>query len=158
MEKNNKSQVEKSASTSVSRLWERVTTAFLTILYNLDGIPEPIALAVNLLWASLAISLIQASLWGTAGSHFEYAFMMLIGSGLFAFLYLKIRSGRNWARRLLFISCIIDVLALGDELLNRDAPVATLLFGIVVPLKLYALYLLFTRPGSTWFRNVTPVN
>lgn len=159
MESNNQSRNEKADSISSSRLLERVRTAFLTVLYNLDGKPEPVVLAVNLVWASLLVRLLQFSLMSNAGSPLAFSFSILIVFGPFAFLNLKVRSGRNWARWLLLVISILDVLGLGGHVLLNgiSGSQGSLLYWAIGPLlQLYALRLLFTRPGSTWFQNVTP--
>ena len=124
--------------------------------------PQPIVTAVNLLWASLAVGLVKmlmdfSNLSGVAPAAFTN-FILIFTFALNAFLIFKISAGRNWARITLLVMFIIGVLptlpiVLGE--FSRSAVVGALSVS-QIGLQVYALFLLFTLPGSSWFRKVVP--
>lgn len=124
--------------------------------------PQPIVTAVNLLWASLAVGLVKmlmdfSNLSGVAPAAFTN-FILIFTFALIAFLIFKISAGRNWARITFLVMFIIGVLptlpiVLGE--FSRSAVVGALSVS-QIGLQVYALFLLFTLPGSSWFRKVVP--
>lgn len=124
--------------------------------------PQPIVTAVNLLWVSLAVGLVKmlmdfSNLSGMAAAAFTN-FILIFTFALIAFLIFKISAGRNWARITFLVMFIIGVLptlpiVLGE--FSRSAVVGAL-SAAQIGLQVYALFLLFTQPGSSWFRKVVP--
>lgn len=124
--------------------------------------PQPVVTAVNLLWVSLAVGLVKmlmdfSNLSGMAAAAFTN-FILIFTFALIAFLIFKISAGRNWARITFLVMFIIGVLptlpiVLGE--FSRSAVVGALSVA-QIGLQVYALFLLFTQPGSSWFRKVVP--
>lgn len=87
-----------------------------------------------------------------------------------AFLIFKISAGRNWARITFLVTFVIAMLLLllllplmlGESFLPFmlgylfRSPVVGALWVALLGLRVYALFLLFTQPGSAWFRKVAP--
>jgi len=124
--------------------------------------PQPVVTAVNLLWASLAVGLVKmlmdfSNLSGMAPAAFTNI-ILIFTFALIAFLIFKISAGRNWARITLLVMFIIGVLPTLPIVLDdfsRSAVVGALTVA-QIGLQVYALILLFTEPGSSWFRKVVP--
>ena len=124
--------------------------------------PQPVITAVNLLWASLAVGLVKmlmdfSNLSSMAPAAFTN-FILIFTFALIAFLIFKISAGRDWARITFLVMFIIGILpalpiVLGE--LSRSAVVGVLSVA-QIGLQVYALFLLFTRPGSSWFRKAVP--
>jgi hypothetical protein len=124
--------------------------------------PQPVVTAVNLLWASLAVGLVKmlmdfSNLTAVAPAAFTN-FILIFTFALIGFLIFKISAGRNWARITFLVLFIIGVLptlpiVLGE--FSRSAVVGALSVA-QIGLQVYALILLFTQPGNSWFRKVVP--
>lgn len=124
--------------------------------------PQAVVTAVNLLWASLAVGLVKmlmdfSNLSAVAPAAFTN-FVLFFTFALIGFLIFKISAGRNWARITFLVMFIIGVLptlpiVLGE--FSRSAVVGALSVA-QIGLQVYALFLLFTQPGSSWFRKVLP--
>ncbi|MFZ5812167.1 MAG: hypothetical protein ACOY4F_09010 [Thermodesulfobacteriota bacterium] len=124
--------------------------------------PQPIVTAVNLLWASLAVGLVKMlmdfSNFSAVAPAVLTSFVLIFTLSLIGFLIIKISAGRNWARITFLVLFIIGVLptlpiVLGE--FSRSAVVGALSVAQIC-LQVYALILLFTLPGSSWFRKVVP--
>jgi hypothetical protein len=118
--------------------------------------PPAVIRAVTLLWGSLLIGLLNA-LSGPGASLLQLPPVVLVIAAvmlaLVALLVVKISAGRNWARIVLLV-----IVALGAplSLIGLDAAFAESVLGgllglAVTALQIYAVVLLFTAPGKTWF-------
>lgn len=124
--------------------------------------PQAVVTAINLLWASLAVGLVVtlmdfSNLNAAAPAVFAY-FVLIFTFALIVFLILKISAGRNWARITFLVMFIIHVLPSLPSMpgeFSRSAVVGALSVAYI-GLQIYALFLLFTQPGSSWFRKVVP--
>lgn len=124
--------------------------------------PQPVVTAVNLLWASLAVGVVKmlmdfSNLSGVAPAAFTN-FILIFTFALIAFLVFKISSGRNWARitfLVMFIIGVLPTLPIVLDEFSRSAVVGALSVA-QIGLQVFALFLLFTQPGSNWFRKVVP--
>lgn len=124
--------------------------------------PQSIVTAINLLWTTLAVGLVKmlmdfSNLSAVAPAAFTN-FVLVFTFALMGFLIFKISAGRNWARITFLVMFIIGVLptlpiVLGE--FSRSAVVGALSVA-QIGLQVYALFLLFTQPGSSWFRKVVP--
>lgn len=124
--------------------------------------PQAVVTAINLLWASLAVGLVKmlldfSNLSAVAPAAFTN-FVLIFTFALIGFLIFKISAGRNWARITFLVMFVIGVLptlpfVLGE--FSRSAVVGALSVA-QIGLQVYALFLLFTQPGSSWFRKVVP--
>lgn len=122
--------------------------------------PQSVDTAVNLLWASLAVGLVKmlmdlSSLSAIAPAAFTN-FVMIFVFAFIAFLIFKISAGRNWARITFLVLFGIGMLPTLPLILAEfsRAPVVGALSVAQVGLQVYALFLLFTQPGSAWYRKV----
>ncbi|PWU00487.1 MAG: hypothetical protein C5B53_03945 [Candidatus Melainabacteria bacterium] len=121
--------------------------------------PKNVAIAVNLLWIGIlggsASSLVRAV--STPTQYLPFIVIVLLCSVAFmAFLNLKISAGRNWARITFAVIFAIGVLPWLAMLVFRfsELPTVSLVISAVnFILQSCALYLLFTNPGSSWFRK-----
>ena len=124
--------------------------------------PQPVVTAVNLLWASVAVGLVKmlmdfsnlSTLAPAAFTNFVLIFTFI----LIGFLIFKISAGKNWARITFLVMFIIGILptlplVLGE--FSRSSVVGAISVAQII-LQVYALFLLFTLPGSSWFRKVVP--
>ena len=123
--------------------------------------PQSVATAVNLLWASMAVGLVKmlmdfSNLSAVAPAAFTN-FVLVFTFALIAFLIFKISAGRNWARITFLVMFVIGMLPTLPLMLGEfsRSPVVGALSVAQVGLQVYALFLLFTQPGSVWFRKVT---
>lgn len=124
--------------------------------------PQSVRVAVNLLWASLAVGLVKmlmdfSSLIAVGPAAFTN-FVLIVIFAIAGFLIFKLSAGRNWARMtflLLFVIGMLPTLPLVLSEFSRS-PVVGALSAAQIGLQVYALFLLFTKPGSAWFRKVTP--
>jgi hypothetical protein len=124
--------------------------------------PQPIVSAVVVLWASVGVGLVKmlmdlSNISGVAPAAFTN-FILIFTFTLIAVLIFNISAGRNWARITFLVMFIIGVvptlpLVLGE--FSRSAVVGAL-SAAQIGLQVYALFLLFTQPGSSWFRRVAP--
>lgn len=120
------------------------------------GQPPAVARAVTVLWASLAIGIVNMFAGPGASLLQVQPAVLIIGAvvlALFALLIVKIAAGRNWARIVLLV---IVVTGTPLSLVGLDAAFAESLIGgllgiVVTALQVYAVVLLFTAPGKTWF-------
>ena len=125
--------------------------------------PQSVGTAVNLLWASLAVGLVKmlmdfSNLSTVAPAAFTN-FILVFTFALIGFLIFKISAGRNWARitfLVLFIIGVLPTLPIVFGEFSRSAVVGALSVA-QIGLQVYALFLLFTQPGSGWFRKAVPV-
>ncbi len=125
--------------------------------------PQSVASAVNLLWASMAVGLVKMlmdfpNLSAVAPAAFTN-FVLVFVFALDAFLIFKISAGRNWARITFLVIFVIDMLPTLPLMLGEfsSAPVIGALSVAQVGLQVYAMFLLFSQPGSGWFRKVPVV-
>jgi len=124
--------------------------------------PKSVGIAVILLWASLAIGLIRALMaffGASTAAPAGYANLVLVVAfALIAFLIFMISAGKNWARiafLVLFLVGLLPMLPLILDEFSRSPLVGTLSTAQIV-MQVYALFLLFTQPGASWFRKTTP--
>ena len=123
--------------------------------------PQAVKTAVKVLWGSMAVGLVKIPL---DFAHLRAMVAMapvaaliggLSGYALIAFLIAKISAGRNWARIVWLILSAIGV-PLNFAIISAEftrAPGMGALSLLAVGMQVYGLFLLFTRPGSVWFRK-----
>jgi hypothetical protein len=128
--------------------------------------PQSVTKAVNLLWASFAIGLVKVPMEFPSLDATEVAFISFVLIFTFAILWFfiaQISAGRNWARITFLVLSLIGLLPSLLVLLDQFS--RSLLAGAVtvlqIGLQIDAMFLLFTEPGSGWFRKAasakTPV-
>ncbi|MBP9091947.1 hypothetical protein KBI23_13055 [bacterium] len=122
--------------------------------------PKNVVLAVNLLWASLVLGLVKGALTGfktasEAGPVF-IAIVLAITLAIVALLVFKISAGKNWARiayAVLFLCGIPICVGLFVDKQIMQSPVDSILILLQTALQGYAMYLVCTKPGSSWFHK-----
>lgn len=124
------------------------------------GRPRSVGIAVTLLWASLFVGVVKVLM------DFSYlravaradliSFVIIFTFALIVFLIFRISAGKNWARIAYLVLFVIGTLPTVPIVLGEfsRSPVAGVLSVVQVGLQIYALVLLFTKPGSGWFRKV----
>jgi hypothetical protein len=121
--------------------------------------PMSIARAIALLWLSIGLGLVKipldlAHLRTLASIEFT-VIVIVLTMAVIAFLILKISRGRNWARITFLVLFVIGVLP-AVPLVHAEFS-RSIILGMVSTLQIgfqvYALFLVFTKPGSSWFRQ-----
>lgn len=123
--------------------------------------PQSVALAVILLWASLGAGVVKMLLhqfrYASTGSDAVAYTVIAVTLAIIVFLIVKIAAGKNWARIVFLVLFVIGTFPMAAVILDEfaDAPFMGALSVAQIGLQAYALYLLFTQPGSAWFRKAT---
>jgi hypothetical protein len=124
--------------------------------------PRAVALAVSLLWASIAIGFAKIpldfqSLAAMPSPGLIWSIVVLV-LAFFCFLILKISSGRNWARITYLVLFLIGLIPALPTLTSEfaRAPIVAILSIVQAIMQGYAVFLLFTGPGKTWFQKKAP--
>lgn len=121
--------------------------------------PRQVQVAVGLLWLSLALGIPEAAL-GTrqpdeGGMGAVLVVIMLLVFGLVAVLNVKVYQGRNWARIVALLFTVLSVLMMlfpPDES-QPQGPLLQGLYLFDVLIEVVAMYLVFSKPGSLWFKR-----
>ena len=121
--------------------------------------PKETTLAIQLLYASLAIGLIRA-VFGltqrTSGAALVLTALIVISVfALGFFLIWKISAGRNWARIILLVLVLINLpFAVLANISELKRVVWSGALSILIEVILWiGTYLLFTRNSNHWFRS-----
>jgi hypothetical protein len=121
--------------------------------------PKQVDRAVMLLWLSLALAVPLIYLEGARDPqtwlHPAALIFMAVIFAIAAALNVLIYKGHNWARIVVLIFYVIGLISL---LASSDEPVPAgaaehALNVLTLVIDSIALYLLFTPPGSQWFRK-----
>ena len=125
--------------------------------------PKPVAVAVTLLWVSyvmgLARGLMDFSALTAVASFAYVVFVMFFTFVLIAYLIYRIAAGENWARIAFLVMLILGLIPTLPQLIKEwsTAPFAAILSALQLAIQTYALFLLFTSPGNSWFSRNKPV-
>src|SRR5262245_50250060 len=119
--------------------------------------PSEVIVAVNVLWAALAVGPVKVLLdWRYLSAHADPVFMALVMVAVIAvsvMLILQIARGRNWAR-VTYLVLMIFGSAPYLTSLKTEFERSPALGGLSVAqmgLQIVGLWLLFTSPGKAWF-------
>jgi len=124
--------------------------------------PIEIQRAVNCLWASLAIGLIRPFMdWQhiqQISSQTSAAFTLFVSLAVIAvvaWLIYKISKRKNWARITYLVPTLLGSVPYVPMLVTefKRSPFIGGLSVLQLSLQIFALWLLFTKPGSTWFKQ-----
>jgi hypothetical protein len=127
--------------------------------------PAKISLAVNLLWITVALSVvtlipgIRDGLWDDQ-SGFSFVIMLVIMAiifGLYGVLIYFIGQGHNWARWLSFVLFLVGLISIygdPDELITQGG-LAVGMELLISALEICAFVLLFQKSSSRWFKGET---
>jgi hypothetical protein len=121
--------------------------------------PVEIKRATDLLWVSLAIGLVKipidwAHLTSQASAAFN-TFVIIFTLVLSAFFIWKIGQGRNWARivlLVLFLLGMVPYIFIVRGEFARSLASGTI-SAVQLGLQTVAFFLIFTSPGTEWFRR-----
>ena len=122
--------------------------------------PRQVSWAVWLLWTELALDVLQivVDVRPTEGNAlFLFALGgFVIGLGIEAFVIYKLATRRNWARYVILLFAILNLLDWVGSL--RQGLITDPFRGVMTSLELMldcvALFLVFTSPGKHWFKRV----
>ncbi len=124
-------------------------------------IPTQIHKATMLLWASLAVGLLIGLIDSNTALKSASIFFVVSGVAIIMLLEIwliyKIRKGRNWARITCLVLFIFVRVPYVPELLlmfDRSVIVGGLSSAHVI-MEVVGLYLVFSKPGSLWFKNAS---
>jgi hypothetical protein len=119
--------------------------------------PRQVVQAVRLLWLSLVISLPLMYFEQQRAPDEAGAFMWIFGLvmlTLVAALYVFVWRGANWARIIFLVLWILTQVWVATTFAQmlQYSLVEIALHVVSLAIEALALYLLFTKPGSLWFR------
>lgn len=121
--------------------------------------PSTIGVALGLLWVGLAIGPIKLLFnWAYLVSRSGVAvnvFIVGVGLAFYCFFIWKIGEGKNWARIAFLVLFVLGVAPYIFILRSEFArsPLLGTMSIVQAGIQAAALYLLFTSPGSEWFRQ-----
>ena len=124
--------------------------------------PRTVTLAVNLLWASIAIGLVKIPLDLPALAAIPHPGIVWTVIALllafFCLLIWKISQGRNWARITYLVFFLIGLIPAIPTLLDElgRSPVLAVLSIAQFIMQGYAVFLVFANPGKNWFQKKVP--
>ena len=122
--------------------------------------PRPVAIAVRLLWLSLFLgvpSLVLVVLRSPSGTATSVGVVLQLALfALAAYLNVCIHRGKNWARVISLIFTLIGLMFLAFIPSPSDVSVIEWLLAVAsAALDVVAMYLLFSKPGSSWFKSAS---
>jgi hypothetical protein len=121
--------------------------------------PRQVQVAAALLWLSLILGIPEGMLsvrqFDEAGMGAAFAVVMLPLFGLFGFVTVKIYQGMNWARIVMLVLTALSVLMMlfPSTESRAEGPLLQGLYLLDVLIEVVAMYLVFSKPGSLWFRR-----
>ena len=121
--------------------------------------PRTVTMAVNLLWASIAIGLVKIPLDLPALAAMPYPgivwTVIALVLAFFCLLIWKVSQGRNWARYTYLVFFLIGLIPAIPTLMNelQRSPVLVVISVVQFIMQGYAAFLLFTDPGKSWFQK-----
>ena len=120
--------------------------------------PPAISRAIKLQWFSIALSIVAVPLeWSflrSISSVGSIVFGTIFDAGVLIFFIWKISQGRNWTRITLLIMFLLGGLVAPWAIsrVPHYPPIGWVIFVVQTILQGYALFLMFTNPGSDFFR------
>lgn len=122
--------------------------------------PRQVVHAVRMLWLSLVLSIpLSMREFQDASAESDSTFLLYFILTLYAIsvvINIHVHRGSNWARILLLVFNVLNVLSFAgamNEILKYPAGDLVAL-GASMFLDLVALVLIYTRPGALWFRRI----
>ncbi len=123
--------------------------------------PGKVGTAIKMLYIAIAIGALQIIINSPTYAHMQSpatALSVAIGGiVLDLFFIYMVSKGHNWARIILLIFFIIGVLTFIPQLLHNLTfyPIPTVLGIAEIIIEAIALFFLFQKPSSVWFRGTT---
>jgi hypothetical protein len=121
--------------------------------------PQSVRTAMNCLWLSVAIGavklLMELPYLKTIAPAPFTDFVLIVVFALMVFLIFRIYAGKNWARVTFLVLFVIGILPTLPTMQSEfvRSPLLGTLSIVQAGLQIYALFLLFSKPGSGWFRK-----
>ena len=86
------------------------------------------------------------------------AFVIFFTFVLVGYLIFRISAGENWARIGFLIMLVLGLIPTVPQIIKEwpGTPFAAMLSAIQLIIQAYALFLLFTAPGKSWFNSRKP--
>jgi len=121
--------------------------------------PRTVTIAVNLLWASIAVGLVKIpldlpALAAMPSPGLVWTVIALV-LAFFCLLIWKISLGRNWARIAYLVFFLIGLIPAAPTLMAElgRSPVLAVLSIVQFIMQGYAVFLLYMNPGKSWFQK-----
>jgi hypothetical protein len=121
--------------------------------------PKSVVVALNLLWVSFLIGLIDALVIGIPiytqlrGPVYQ-TIIFLISAAVMALFYVKVSAGRNWARIVLAVLLGLALLVILPDLPGLvQNPIRGVFMVVESGLQISGTLLLFTKSASAWFQK-----
>jgi len=124
--------------------------------------PTRVTHALWLLWGSLAIAVVDATVTLTSfaedaetlGPPRSFAVVFAVFVLVLAWITWNIGRGRNWARTTLLVLTVVSVLlSIFQGPLPEQTSLDRILEWAIIAVEVMAVYLLFTAPSRPWFRS-----
>jgi hypothetical protein len=130
--------------------------AFLEVPEAPEGTPRQVIRAINLLWASFVLGLIETGLNLTfdpkvADDVGPVLFLTVLMTALYAFVILSASKRKNWARILLLIGVLMTPAYLLYPWDLPDPWWETALFAVSFAIEVIAMFWLFSGAGAIWY-------
>jgi hypothetical protein len=131
---------------------------------NNETRPTSVMWALRLLWTGLGLGMMNMAFatWRAPGLQLSLSFLAGVGvafcavAALAIWIILQIRAGRNWARILILVFCLLSVPSfitrLGPAL--RNSILEGMMHMLVNGSYFLAVALLFLGSSSAWFRKM----
>lgn len=120
--------------------------------------PVQVVWALRLLWSSLAVSVLASFILpqSAEGGAAAAAVGLVVQWGLLAFsgwLNLCIWRRKNWARIVYLVLFLLGLVLMAVIQVPEGTPMTESILNVAATLlDAVAMYLVFTRPGSDWFK------
>lgn len=118
--------------------------------------PRAVAIAVTLIWLSLALTVVALATSfarGARGNVMLTNIAVFVGVFVvFGFLNIQIMAGRNWARILFMVLFVLGLVEVLSQALIDPLGLDAMVLYLENALELIAVVLLFAKPARIWFR------
>lgn len=123
--------------------------------------PQAVITATYTLWGSVVVAIIKKLADSTSPETHQGVVLtiplLITICAFIGILIFNISTGKNWARILLVFLTVLSLVPLARIMLDTSihAPLITTLSSVQIVMQFYASFLLFTEPGSQWFKEST---
>ena len=123
--------------------------------------PTAVVRAVQFLWASFALEGVKLLVNSSSPSAIPLTpyvyFVMFFTFVVVGYLIYRISAGENWARLVFLVMFVMGTAPAFPSIIGELSRASALgmIFAAQIAIQIYALFLLFTQPGSSWFSKVS---
>lgn len=122
---------------------------------NQRSAPQTVVLALNVIWASIAVSALLALVDKVTGHVTANHFMFnLMGYGLVCIIPYKIGQRSNGWRYVFAILTVISVLMILGGIGGEITKLEVIAGILTMPMGIFALYKLFGQEANYWFKQI----